>query len=246
MNYHKHFALYFILILTIGLCTQCSVTKKNTSISSNYKSFTYKTIDAKSSGIYNDAFNEQNFNAYFRIEKNKYIWVSLTGPLSIEGARILIKPDSVAVIDRINKKYYSGSYSAFQQKYHIPLAFNEIQQILVGDISMDAQKENCVLSNDLQVCTIKNDSAVFTYMLNPKNYTLEKMRVKDRFSVRELSIKFASYQIISGKLFSFNKEFEINTQNELLKLQLDFNKVEFDKTIDCSFSIPETYQKSSF
>jgi hypothetical protein len=246
MNYHKYIALHFILILAIVLSTQCSVKKNNSSPTSNYKSFTYKTIDAKSSGIYNDAFNEQNFNAYFRIEKNKYIWVSLTGPLSIEGARILIKPDSVSIIDRINKKYYTGSYAAFQKKYRIPLSFIEVQQILVGDIAVDAQKENCILANDLQVCTTKKDSAVYTYMLNPKNYTLEKIRVKDRFSVRELSIKFASYQIISGKLFSFNKEFEINTQNELLKLQLDFNKVEFDKTLDCSFNIPETYQKSSF
>jgi hypothetical protein len=61
-----------------------------------------------------------------------------------------------------------------------------------------------------------------------------------------LDITFAGYQIISGNQFSFNKNFEIYTNNEIAKLQMDFTKVEYDKTLEYSFSIPETYEKLGF
>lgn len=247
MKLHKCFLLVALLGVILFTVVQCSIIKPKVSVDKTLKEFKYTTLDAKCSALFNDAFHEQSFNVNFRIEKNKFIWASLTGPLSIEGARILIKPDSVILIDRLSKAVYSGSYLAFQVKYNIPLSFEQIQKIIVGDIQSEITTDsNCVLQDDLRVCTIKNERAIFTYFLHPKNYTLEKMRVKDRYGVRELTANFAGYQIINGKEFSFNKVFEINTKNELAKLQLEFDKVIFDETIECNFSIPESYERRSF
>lgn len=242
----KHFSILIFLCYISVVVSSCSVQHAKNSTANSSKKLTYHTFDGKCAGIYNDAFNEQNFNAYFRIEKSKYIWISITGPLSIEGARILIMPDSVAVIDRLNKKFYSGSYLSFQNKYKIPLSFDEIQKTIVGDIQNDIHLENCTNKDDYKECLSRNDLTINTYYLNPKNYTLEKMRVKDKYSIRELTINFAGYQIISGKQFSFNKNFEISNQQEMVKLQLEFNKVVFDKPLEYNFTIPESYEKLSF
>lgn len=242
----KLFPILIFVIITTIVISSCKVQHTKNSTNNAAKKLIYQTFEGKCTGIYNDAFNEQNFNAYFRIEKSKYIWISLTGPLSIEGARILIMPDSVAVIDRLNKKFYSGSYLSFQNKYKIPLSFEEIQKTIVGDIQNDIVKENCALKDDYQVCINRSELTTNTYYLNPKNYTLEKMRVKDKYSIRELTINFAGYQIISGKQFSFNKNFEISNQQEMVKLQLEFNKVVFDQALEYNFTIPESYEKLSF
>lgn len=229
------------------LLSSCMVHRNKTNKnSSQIKEIAYKTVECRSECIFRDQFNEQNFTAHIRIQKDQKIWISLTGPLSIEGARLLITPDTVSLIDRINKKFYTGSYSAFQTKYKIPISYFDIQKILVGDFNIDSKRDNCLIQDELQICTQKNDSVIYTFYSNPKNYTIEKIRVKDRFSNRNLDITFAGYQIISGNQFSFNKNFEIYTNNEIAKLQMDFTKVEYNKTLEFSFSIPETYEKLDF
>ena len=241
--------LLFCLLVIIGISfslTNCSIQHKKNSNNTLLKKWSYTTFEGKATGNYNDAFNEQSFNVNFRITKNKYIWLSITGPLSIEGARILMMPDSVIIIDRLNKKIYSGSFANFQNKYKIPITFDEIQQTIVGDISNGLNTENCALKEDYQICTLKNDLTIATFYLNPKNYTLDKMRVKDKYSIRELTINFASYQIINGKQFSLIKNFEISNQQEMVKLQLEFSKAEFDKPLEYNFTIPESYEKIHF
>ena len=51
--------------------------------------------------------------AALKIERDSFIWMSLTAPLGIEIARILLTPDSIKFIDSYNKKYFFTDYRFF-------------------------------------------------------------------------------------------------------------------------------------
>lgn len=240
-------AITLIFIFSLVLFTpSCIVNKNENTSKQNGNYFQYQTIEIRSNTLYRDAFNEQSTNVLIRIEKDRTIWVSITGPLNIEGARLLIMPDSVALIDRINKVFYSGSYSAFATKYKINLQFSELQNMLTGSITIDQNKLPCTKGADDITCIEKKDSIVYTYIIHPKNYTLEQLRAKDRYSRRELSIKFASYTTLNGRLFSLQRNIELLSTNEMLQVQLDIQKVEFNKMLEFPFSVSETYRVAHF
>ena len=48
-------------------------------------------------------------NAHFRMYKDSVIWISVTAIFGIEGLRAIITQDSVKILDKQNKCYYTGS-----------------------------------------------------------------------------------------------------------------------------------------
>lgn len=78
--------------------------------------------------------SDNEFTTNFRIQKDSLIWLSIAPLLGIEAARVVITPDSVLFIDKINKKYFSGNDDYLQKLLkidEIDLCF--LQSILLGE-----------------------------------------------------------------------------------------------------------------
>lgn len=207
----------------------------------------YDCFEGKCNATYAGGFSELSFVANFRLKKDKVIWVSLTGPLSIEGARALITPDTVQVIDRINRKYYTGTYPEFCLKYQLPISFVQLQELLVGNvINEQTLKMPNKIENDYKVFEENTKEYTKNVYINLKNYTVDKIGLKDRLTQREVLLNFANYAEVKGKLFSRDRNIEINTHHEKSSIQLQFSKFIFDKELEFPFSIPEKYEITAF
>ncbi len=82
-----------------------------------------------------DINNQTNsFSANLRIKKDSAIWISISPALGIEVARVLITPDSLKFINRINGTYFKGDFKYLNELLQIEVNFKMIQAILLGNV----------------------------------------------------------------------------------------------------------------
>ena len=77
-----------------------------------------------------DGEKENTLKAMLRIQRDSFIWVSVTAPLGIEVARVLFTPDSIKFISPREKEYFLSDYSYFSEKFDVDLTFDCFQKIL--------------------------------------------------------------------------------------------------------------------
>ena len=76
---------------------------------------------------------KSDFNAFIRLQKDSALWISIIAALGIEGFRVLVTPDSVKVINKIDKVIQLRSVEYLREVTKIPLSFSELQDLLVGN-----------------------------------------------------------------------------------------------------------------
>ena len=66
-----------------------------------------------------------------RIKRDSLLWMSVTG-YGIEAVRLLATPDSVKVLNRLERKYEVYSFQEFAAKIKTPLTFKMLQSAMLG------------------------------------------------------------------------------------------------------------------
>lgn len=65
-----------------------------------------------------------------KMKKDSIIQLSLSPFLGIEMARIILRPDSVTIIDKNNHYYYTADYGILKTKFGVEVNFNDVQALL--------------------------------------------------------------------------------------------------------------------
>ena len=71
----------------------------------------------------------------FRIQRGKQIWLVLRPMLGIEAFRLLITPDSLRMVDRINKQYYEKPFSYLNQLAGTQIDYQTLENLLLNNLS---------------------------------------------------------------------------------------------------------------
>ena len=80
-------------------------------------------------------FKDKNFDVTLniRIKKSEIIWVSVTAIAGVEVARVLITPDSIHVMDRINDEYLKKPFKFIQSFTSKQVDYATLEALLVGN-----------------------------------------------------------------------------------------------------------------
>lgn len=95
-------------------------------------------------------YPEENisFNGNLRIKRDSIIWISLSSIFGIEVARIMLTPDSLKFIDRLNKKYFTGDYK-YLNKIFLSDDLSAIALAKSENIDLDYFTIQSILTNEL-------------------------------------------------------------------------------------------------
>ncbi len=149
------------------------VQKLYDNIISNY--LDYKTLSIKFSSKIEENIS---FNGNLRIKSDSIIWISLSSIFGIEVARIMLTPDSLKFIDRLQKKYYTGDYKYLNKIFLSDEAFPSKVDPPQAEAKSDLSDETLVKSDniDLDYFTIQsiltNELFIYPYSSN----TLEAIK----------------------------------------------------------------------
>jgi hypothetical protein len=173
---------------------------------------------------------------------------------------VLLTQDSVLFIDKLQGKYYNGSYSFFKDSLKTDISFAQFQALLNGNFAplfaentYSATTENnqhiycspskISLGTTLETGTLFNGTQNINAIYLSKDTThVERVYFQDPLQKYFLDILYLSRQAGS---FPFPKKMEVTLQSAAAKpkkLKIDFSKIESGTTpLDVKISIPKEY-----
>ena len=200
-------------------------------------------LGARAKVTYSDEYGSESFSAFIRTRKDSAIWMAFK-KFSIEGVRVLITPDSVKIIDRMNGEYSAEPYEALRRKYQIPLSFQGLQALLLGNPVFFSRESEMSLDSGLYVLQQQSENLEARYKLDQTSLLLREFFVNDAQSKRSLRMMSANYQALEDKQnFSYFRSLNLASPDiGQMKVNIEFSKVEVNVPQKMDFNVPEQYR----
>jgi len=206
----------------------------------------FKTFSAKAKVQYEDRNGKQpDFNTFIRLQKDSVLWVSISSTfLGIEAFRLYITPDTLIILNKLDKTVEYHPFSYVESIVHIPLDFSLLQNILIGNPVYvgDSIVSYTRTKNYILVGTVgeffKNLLAV-----SVANDHLEKIKLDDidLSKNRTASLLYDSYEKAGDFDFSTYREINVSEKSKV-DITILFKQYEFNKELSFPFTIPRNYK----
>ena len=187
-----------------------------------------------------------DFNAFIRLKKDSVMWISIIAALGIEGFRVLITPDSVKVINKIDKVIQLRSVEYLREVARIPLTFSELQDLLIGNpVYLDSN----IVSYKKEERTVSLISVgeLFKHLVTVSNgddYTLQHSKLDDVDPVRARTadITYAGFENKGGMRFSTVRRITVSEKTKV-EVRLEFKQWDFNDDLSFPFNMPRNYKQ---
>ena len=254
MNRAKSFSkLLSLLVIGAFLLQSCSkkitvFTRSTDAKDLNIKSLSFDYLTIKSKVEFKETHKTTNATAQIRMRKDSVIWFNLSGALGVQGVRGIITRDSVKILNKVEKKYFTYDFKEVSKEFQFPIDFELIQAILVGDMPKPIEDGNDAKSVGKKYIVKQNiDNFYITNYINKENMKLEEVNVTEKETDNSLKLLYKDFGTINEQgvpysifaaLIHHNEFGELETQ-----LTIDHIKLEAsDKPIKFPFTVPKKYE----
>jgi len=164
----KFFSVIFVVVFAFG-CGNRKETVKLKAIRNiklvevlSDSQLDFEWFNAKISTTIDTEDTKKSFKTVVKMRKDSVIWLSISPLLGIEMARVIITPDSLKMMDKVNNQYFLGELDYLGKSQSIDLDFNTIQQMVVSNALMfdDNEKFKSIKSEDSYMITAKTKRKV--------------------------------------------------------------------------------------
>lgn len=220
-----------------------------------------------------DGKKENTLKAMLRIQRDSFIWVSVTAPLGIEVARVLFTPDSIKFISPREKEYFLSDYSYFSEKFDVDLTFDCFQKILSNhffdftsctslvdrnkrykldksgdDYVLYSLEEKAIGRKLKRLYKKKRKNKEFTLVLqkvhiNPDNFRPNLISIEDLEEKIGVSVNYERFNRFGERLFPSRLIFKLFSKTDDIEVTMDFSRLEFDVDVSPSFKISSKYKR---
>jgi hypothetical protein len=197
----------------------------------------------KGKGSYTEAGKTQKFNYRIEVENEKIIWFSLS-LLGIEGARGAITPDSVIVIQKLDRSYYAEPYAYLEQLTGLKLPFALFEQVFFGQAELAKNAQVVENQENLNKRLYKTDLSgqAFELEFDPTLAKLERIVLVDKPELANSWIKYSQYQVVGNRVLPYLVQMELGGKNPI-RLELQHTEVLLNPTdLRYTIRIPSGYE----
>jgi len=231
-----------------GTSTAAATVKTPAGIKTTNTNFQY--LSGKGKVHFTRGSVDQSANFNLRVRRDSAIWLS-GSLLGIEGVRALLTPDSVRVVNRLEKSYFAGDYAYLSQLLGVPVSYAQMQAILLGDYQPAPKGALPVVKaeGDNQNVTYPQAPLIIEQLVSNATGRLQQLKVSESAAQRSLTVGYADFQKPSGTDLPF--AFTTNVLGQQggtgnTTATLSFQKVEVGSGhLDFPFSIPKGFKKET-
>lgn len=197
----------------------------------------FKTLQSRLKVKLNNGQGEKTISLSLRMERDKIIWIS--APLNI--VRIKLTQDKIAYYNKLENTYFEGGFELVQELFGVKLTFENIQNILLGQLAFDLRAREFYKASNLELKTVKfilNFQATFI----PDLFKIHQQQVIQSVPSRSLNINYKKYQRIEDQ--NFPEKIVISTKNMGQKSTIDvaLRSLSLNDKLRFPFKIPVGYQ----
>jgi Domain of unknown function (DUF4292) len=187
---------------------------------------------------------DYEFNAFVRLQKDKVIWISINALLGIEAFRAIITPDSVKILNKLDKIYQRRSVSYLQEMSHLPFNFNTLQSLVLGNpIYLDSNI--LYYRKDAQGISMLSTGPEFRNYLTLNNDLTLKHSILDdvdQMQSRSCDITYGDFEKVDTVPFSTYRKIVISEKGRL-DVEMSFKNIRFNENLEFPFSVPKNYKR---
>lgn len=261
----KHIILFIIPLLVLA---SCSSTKKLEKQLNTISVSTFSIFDSIAKYEHNVQSFSSNFSVKIdadksiplkgslRIKRDSIIWITISPGLNIEAMRVKLTPDSVFMVNRLDKTYYSGDYSIVYNMFGIVLNFKSIQSLLLNEpvfypfnIAADSvapthmydfKKKDNVYTLERNKDTLHVNQK---FLVTDSTFKIAHIEIKDKDKNLKFESAYSNFQILANALFPNNSAISIKLNSKEISIQLEYIKPECNNQYQYPFSINSKYNK---
>ncbi|MGK6349732.1 DUF4292 domain-containing protein [Parapedobacter sp. DT-150] len=205
---------------------------------------TFATFSGRAKSTVSINNDRYDVTANVRIKRDKAIWISITALMGIEAGRVLITPDSVQIINRLQSGYIRKPFDYIHQFTATALDFSALQQLLVGDVfTQVTTRDGEVWANpggyQLKLLV---EELLYTVQLDTGFHTVRTL-LDEAGRHQRMEASYADYRDADGRSFPYQVRISITADRFNLQSAMQYSTVVYDEPVDMPFSIPSRYRE---
>ncbi|MEL6252542.1 MAG: DUF4292 domain-containing protein [Bacteroidota bacterium] len=186
-----------------------------------------------------------NMGVSYRVsmEKDKRIWIRVSK--LIEVARILARPDSLFVLDKINRRYIACDYELAEKFTGLEMDFELLQDLMLGNFNPIPEELSPGLQEDgVQSFMGKKAGTDFTYEIDNNTFKVKEIKAVNSGLNQNTVISYSDFLEKASTLMPQKTQISVLSPEEI-SIDLSHRKVDIDPA-DPSFAfrVPSSYAKS--
>lgn len=193
-------------------------------------------------------------DAQLRIIKEEAIQLSLRIPLlGSEAFRIVITPDKILIIDRINKHYLWENLQDIQSQLPFDFDYYSLEALLTNRLFITGKKD--ISPSDYPAFQIQEDKFQVTLSCTDRqnityNFTsdysnrIQAIRMERKQGESHLQGTYTDWGLTSNKrTFPMTMDWQLNTPEEIHKVNFTHKFVDVDTDFSIDTTIPNKYRQ---
>lgn len=204
----------------------------------------FQTLQISAEVDYKDASMSQTVEADIQIDRGREILITLRA-FFITVGKIYISPERVSYYEVVNRSHYDGSFQLISQKLGVPLNYQQVENILLGQTVLEFEKAESMLKGADEVAFsqavgVSKLLASFT----SKGVLKEQLVMKksDELTAQMQYGKFAEKEGV------FLPEiFVVQTMGKgAMRVQMNYKKIKLNQKLRIKYEIPSNSEGVRF
>lgn len=185
--------------------------------------------------------NKNDVTMHIRIKGDQAIWVSITALAGLEVARILITPDSIKIINRIENSYTKKPFSYVHEFTNKQINFKTLQSLFTGNAISElvTEKADIISAPVLQLSGSLDSLAYSVFFTDRKK--VSQVRLSDAGASRELKVNYGDFGVISGKEVPQMISIRSQAAKKQIAVDLKYNKISINTPADMPFNVSKRF-----
>ena len=211
----------------------------------------FKTFSAKGRMQLETPEQKIGSSVTIRIKKDSVIWISIVPGLGLEAARVRITPDTIQILNRLQREYIAGNFSMLKNKFNIAASFDMLQAMLMGNyLAGEPGMVKEIKGGEHQQIQQTRDNLTINQFLDVEMRKLKRMQVIDDKTGDNIVATYGEFETQDNNLLAttmlilLERASKTNPSSKNTAVSIKYNKFSLNEPdMQFPFTVPEDYQR---
>lgn len=179
-----------------------------------------------------------------RIQKQEAIWISITAILGIEVARVLITPERIQIINRIQNQYTDKPFQEVYKYTGRELSFDDLSELLIGNLPEFTLSSASTLKNSSLGYELSGSRGELEYSAQVgRDLKTEQIQLEQIAHKQSFFSQYDRYTTIGEQQIPQRVGIQVNSPSLELELELDYSSTRLNEPVALPFNVPEGFKQ---
>jgi hypothetical protein len=202
----------------------------------------FSTFSTKASTLLNINGKKYDVTLNIRIKKEEAIWISVTAIAGLEVSRIMITPDSIKIMDRMNDEYLKKPFDYIHEFTNKKISYQTIESLLIGNCIPFTLTNSSKIMAENGVLNLKGVDQNLSYQLQfNSQYKSTTTILSDVLAQQALTVNTPFFEQVLNQWLPLKVTIDSKAATKQFKVEMEYNKTQLNIPIDFPFNVPKRF-----